>query len=273
MDLLNVLSKSKLIKHELSSEFNYIQLFPLMDVHIGDQNTDIKLFERFIQYIKAQPYRFLTLQGDLMNNAIKSSVSNSYNESMSPNEQKKYLIKQLREVKDRILCIVAGNHEHRSTKDVDNHPMEDIAVALELEKVYQENGVFLKITLGTKKENQKRATYNGLCVHGSGGGGKTGGAVNKLEDFAYSIEGLDFAIQGHTHKKWVSIPSKVVIDDKNEVIRTRPFIVLNGAAWQDYGGYAFRMMLRAGGKGATPLILRGDRKQIDVVMSTGNGVD
>jgi UDP-2,3-diacylglucosamine pyrophosphatase LpxH len=250
-----------------------MELYPLVDLHIGDGNTDVKLFKRFIGYILEQPYRYITLQGDLMNNALKNSVSNVYNESMSPREQKLFLINELRPLADRILCIVPGNHEARSAKEADVSLMEDLAIALNKHELYQENGCFLKVTLGTQTRNGKRVAYNGLCVHGSGGGAKTGASVNRLEDYAYSIEGLDLAITGHTHKYWASVPSKIVIDDKNEVIRQRNFACVNASAWQNYGGYGFRWMLKPGRKGVSPIILHGTKKQIDVIMSTGNGVD
>ena len=272
-DMIDVLSNLKLVKHELSSNFNFVEVFPLVDLHIGDSNTDIKLFKRFINFILEQPYRYVTLQGDLMNNALRNSVSNVYGETMSPREQKNFLIENLRPIADRILCIIPGNHEARSAKDSDVALMEDIAIALNKQELYQDNGCYLKITLGSKRENKKRASYNGLCVHGFGGGAKTGASVNRLEDYAYAIEGLDFIVTGHTHKYFSTIPAKIVIDPQNEVIRQRNFACYNASAWQDYGGYGFKMMLKPGRKGASPMILHGSKKQIDVIMSTGNGVD
>jgi predicted phosphodiesterase len=269
MDLLNL----KLIKHELSSTFDKVELYPLTDLHIGDSNTDERLFKKFVRFIESEPNRFITLQGDLMNNALKNSVSNVYNESMPPREQKKFIIRELRPIADRILCVTGGNHEHRSAKDSDVDLMEDIAISLGVEDYYSENGIFLKVTLGKKTENSKRASYNILCVHGSGGGGKTGGSVNRLEDYLYAIEGLDLGIMGHVHKSFATAPSKICIDDKNECLRQRNFACVCASAWQSYGGYGFRMMLKPGRKGATPIMLHGKKKQVDVLISTGNGVD
>ena len=96
----------KLIVHELSDSFDTLEIYPLMDLHIGDKKTDTVLFYKFIQHILEQPNRYMTIQGDLMNNATKSSVSNVYEETMNPHEQKKWLIHELKCVKDRILCVV-----------------------------------------------------------------------------------------------------------------------------------------------------------------------
>lgn len=146
----------KIISHQLSTEFNTLEIYPLTDLHIGDKKTDVKIFREFINFIKAEPNRYVTVQGDLMNNATKSSVSNVYEEIMNPQEQKKWLIVELREIKDRILCIVPGNHEERSTKDVDNHPLEDVAIALGLEDLYFHDGAFVKVSFGKRLKTAKR---------------------------------------------------------------------------------------------------------------------
>lgn len=256
----------KLVVHELSSEFEEIEIYPLMDLHIGDNKTDIPLFRKFIQYIKDQPNRYITIQGDLMNNATKSSVSNVYEESMNPQEQKKQLIFELRPIADRILCFVPGNHEERSTKDVDSHPIEDIAIALNKEKLYFHNGAFLKLSFGKKINNSKYATYTIGCIHGCGGGAKSGGSVNRIEDYLYSIEGLDILIMGHVHKKIAGKPSKLVIDPRNNLVTQRDVLWVIAAPWQDYGGYGFRYMLRPSTKGKTPIKLYGTEKLFEVTI-------
>lgn len=256
----------KLIVHELSEEFETVELYPLLDLHIGDRKTDIALFKRFVQFIGEQPNRFITIQGDLMNNALKTSVSNVYEETMNPQEQKKFLIHELRPIKDRILCYVPGNHEERSTKDSDNHPIEDLAVAFDREDLYRHDGAFMKVTFGTKDKNQKRASYNICCIHGVGGGSKSGGAVNRIEDFLYSIEGADILIMGHVHKKIAGRPSRICFDPYNNNLRQRDTLWVIASAWQDWGGYAMRGMLKPGSKGKTPITLYGRVKDFNAVI-------
>lgn len=256
----------KLIVHELSSEFEELEIFPLVDVHVGDDKTDIRLFRQFVQFILEKPNRFVTLQGDLMNNALKTSVSNVYNETMNPHEQKKWLIVELRPIAHRILCIVPGNHEERSTKDVDDHPMEDLAIALNIEKNYRGNGAFIKVCFGKNITNGKRLAYVICCIHGFGGGAKPGAAANRIEDFLYTMEGVDIIVMGHVHKKLAGRPSKIVIDTRNNTITQRDTVWAIAAPWQDYGGYGFRMMLRPGTKGKTPIKLYGTYKDFNVTI-------
>ncbi len=55
--------------------FESLELYPLADVHFGDPKTDEELFKRFIKFISDQPNRFIICDGDLINNAIKTSIS------------------------------------------------------------------------------------------------------------------------------------------------------------------------------------------------------
>ncbi len=256
----------KIIVHDLSDSLETLEIYPLIDLHIGDKKTDEVLFHKFIQHILEQPNRYITIQGDLMNNATKSSVSNTYEETMNPQEQKKWLIHELRCVKDRILCIVPGNHEWRSTKDVDNHPLEDVAIALNLEHLYRPDGAFMKVSFGRRTDNLKKAAYTFCCIHGCGGGAKSGGIVNRTEDFLYSIEGVDILILGHVHKKLAGRPSRLCIDPRNNCVTQRDTLWVIASPWQNYGGYAFRKMLRPSPKGRTPIILYGKEKYFETVI-------
>lgn len=256
----------KLIVHELSSEFEELEIYPLCDLHIGDDKTDIKLFREFIQFVLDKPNRFVTLQGDLMNNAIKTSVSNVYNETMNPHEQKKWIIAELKPIKDRILCIVPGNHEERSTKDVDSHLMEDVAMTLGKENLYRGNGAFIKVCFGKSTISGKRMAYTFCLIHGFGGGAKPGAAANRIEDFLYSMEGIDILIMGHVHKKLSGKPSRLVIDPRNNKITQKDMLWVIAAPWQDHGGYAFRMMLKPSPKGKTMIKLSGKVKHFEAVI-------
>ena len=255
----------KLIVHELPSEFNELEVYPLCDLHIGDDKTDIKLFQQFVKFILEKPNRYLTLQGDLMNNALKSSVSNVYNETMNPHEQKKWLIKELRPIASRVLCVVSGNHEERSGKDADVHLMEDVAMALGVEKNFRGNGAFMKVSFG-KGDNGKKVAYTFCCIHGFGGGSKPGASANRIEEFLYSMEGIDIMIMGHVHKKLSGRPSRLVIDPRNNIISQKDIMWVIASPWQDHGGYAFRMMLKPSPKGKTTIRLSGKEKHFESII-------
>ena len=52
-----------------------IRVYAVGDLHAGAIHSDLKGWERFNQIIQDDPYAYLIILGDMMNNATKSSVS------------------------------------------------------------------------------------------------------------------------------------------------------------------------------------------------------
>lgn len=260
----------KLIVRNLEND---ITIYPISDVHLGSLEHNSKEWKKFVEKITNEPNSYIILAGDLMNNATRSSVSNIFEETLRPSEQKKRLIKYLEPIKDKIICAVSGNHERRSGKDADNDPMYDIMCKLDLEDLYRQNMAFVKIQLGTPEQMKKRlaATYTFAVTHGSGGGIFTGAGVNKNERFGYVIDGLDCLIVGHTHKGAISKPSKIVIDPRNNTVSMKSFTVVSSQSWMNYGGYAAQKMLlpssSATSEGAQKIVLNSNpkKKAINVI--------
>lgn len=95
-------------------KFTEIEIYPLADVHIGDSLRDKKRTKQFIEEIKAEENRFVIVNGDIINNATITSVSNTYDDELTPNQQIDEATNLLSEIKDRILCITEGKHESRT---------------------------------------------------------------------------------------------------------------------------------------------------------------
>lgn len=246
-----------------------IRIVPLADWHIGSQECREEDLMAFLAKVAETPNVYLMLGGDLLDNGIKSSVTNVYRSKLFPAEQKKLAAKLLEPVRDRILAICPGNHELRSVKEVDNDAIYDIACKLDLEHLYRENIVFMKIQMGKEGGSEAvmgklRPTYTLVMVHGAGGGVLTGGAVNRNERFGYAIEGMDVLVVGHTHKPWTTQPGKIVIDKNNNKVSIKPFDVISMTSWLGWGGYAARKMLPPNATCAQILTLCGSHKEVIV---------
>lgn len=261
-----MLNDFNLIQHKFT-ENNDIHIIPISDVHLGAREHMQKQWEQFCQEVLDRPNTFITLGGDLINNATRNSVSNIFEETMRPCEQKKIMAKMLAPLRDRILCVVSGNHERRSQKDADDDPTYDIVCKLDLEHLYRENMAFVKVQMGNVKGDRKHnPTYILVVTHGAGGGIYTGGAVNRNERFGYTIDGADCLIVGHTHKPFVTQPSKIFVDTHNNKISFKPFKVVSSTAWLDFGGYAAQKMLLPSSHAAQTITLCGSAKKIEVTM-------
>ena len=246
-----------------------ITIIPVSDVHLGSPECMEQEFIKFIETVKETPNVYLILGGDLIDNGTRSSVTNPFRATMSPSVQKREMANILAPVRDRIICMLPGNHERRSGKDADDDPCYDIAAKLDLENLYRENIAFIKIQLGLEGHDCagfQRPCYVLTVVHGSGGGILTGGAVNRSERFGYVIDGADALILGHTHKPYTTQPGKIQIDSRNNKVSIKPFKVISSTSWLQYGGYAAQKMLLPTTHCLNKLTLRGDHKELIVTM-------
>ena len=261
-----MLSDFELITHHFP-ENKDILIFPISDVHLGASEHMEREWAEFCRQIKETPNAYIVLGGDLINNATRNSVSNVFEETMRPREQKKLIAEMLTPIRDRILCAVSGNHERRSGKDADDDPTYDIMCKLDIEHLYRENMAFVKVRFGKVDFNGgHNPTYMLAVMHGAGGGVLTGGAVNRNERFGYVIDGADCLIVGHTHKPFVTQPSKIKIDPYNNKVDIKPFKVVSSTSWLNYGGYAAQKMLLPSSHAPQVITLCGKRKNIKVTM-------
>jgi predicted phosphodiesterase len=231
-----------MIVHEFDQP---ITIFPISDVHYGAMEHLAKQWTDFCRLVEDTPNAYVILGGDLINNSIRTcGFINPFDEIVRPREQKRRMVEFLSPIKDRILCVVAGNHEVRTTKDTDLDITYDIRAKLDIEDLYRENMAFMKVSLGRRGyDNTPIQSYTFGVTHGAGGGIYTGATVNRNERFGNIIEGLDCLIVGHTHKGTVSKPAKIVIDRKNNKVSMSHYTVISMVSWLNYGGYAMRKML------------------------------
>lgn len=244
-----------------------LTIIPVSDVHLGAAEHMEKEWAAFCESVLSRPNVYLILVGDLINNATRNSVSNVFEETLRPREQKKMMTQMLMPLRDRILAGVSGNHERRSLKDADDDPSYDIMCKLDLENLYRENIAFIKIQMGKPRANGiDNPTYTIVATHGAGGGIYTGAAVNRNERFGYVIDGMDCLIVGHTHKPFITQPSKIKINPYNNTVSMRPFKVVSSTSWLKYGSYAARSMMLPTSHAVQTITFAGKHKEIVVTM-------
>ena len=248
-----------------------ITVIPLADVHLGSPQCMEQEFIAFIESIRKRKDIYLVLGGDLIDNGTRNSLTSPFHATMPPSVQKREMANILMPVRDRILCMIPGNHERRSSKECDDDPILDISCMLNLEHLYRENIAFLHLQFGqqtksngVRQNSDARPSYNLVVVHGSGGGILTGGAVNRAERFADVIDGMDALIVGHTHKPFNTQPGKILIDARNNQVTIKPFKIVSMTSWLKYGGYAARGMMRPTTHCLQTITFRGNKKEMIV---------
>lgn len=245
-----------------------IRLYGFFDAHLAAKEHMEKEFIDCRDMILADKNAYVVLGGDLLNNAIKSSVSNVYEEVMRPREAKRIMTELLKPLaaEGRVICGTGGNHERRN-RDCDDDIIYDIMAKLDIEDLYRENMCFVKLQFGASRgDGAKNPTYRIMVTHGAGGGALTGGAVNKAERFGGIIDGIDLMMVGHTHKPFITAPAKLVFDPYNNRVSVKPFRVVSLSSWLSYGGYAMQKMLLPAANLPQVVTLHGKRKKIEVTM-------
>ena len=227
----------KAIKIELSSELSQIELHTFADEHIGDEHSDIKRVLQRIEYVKNTPNAYCILNGDIIDNATKTSIGDTYTQVFNPMEQLERAVELFEPIKDKILCITHGNHENRTYKKEGINLSRLIAAQLGLTDRYTPTSAALFIRLGDDVRNHHRKyRYTVYVLHGSGGGRKEGAKAIRLADMA-SIIDTDIYIHSHTHLPMIMKQGFHRVDTCNSTVALVDKLFVNTAGNLTYGGY------------------------------------
>ncbi len=240
-----------------------IRIYPVADVHLGAIEHMEAEWEAFRKKILEDPNAYLILAGDLINNGIRTSVGNPFEQTMRPRQQKRLMIEQLTPLRDRILCMVGGNHERRTTKDTDESPAYDIACKLDIEDIYRENTAFLKLQFGEPRaDGLKNPCYTFCVTHGAGSSIYTTNAAMRLERYGMSIDGIDGLIAGHIHKPQDFPVGKIVVDRHNNKVSVKPFQVFVCTSWLCGNPYAAQKLMAPTVFSIGSIALAGKKKEM-----------
>lgn len=217
--------------HSKFDDLEYLNIYPLGDVHLGSKECDLELFKQWIETVKNDPNGVAVLIGDIMNMGLRNSKSNVYEEVLNPMQQKELCYELLEPIADKIVAGCSGNHEYRAVKEVGTNPLYDVFCRLRIEDRYRENACFVKLTVGKQKNNNPN-TYAVVLTHGS--------SKNKDEKWTYGVDGCDCFISGHTHLGTHQPLGKIRIDLSHDKVKTVGYQHVVVMPFQKYGGYAIR---------------------------------
>lgn len=234
-------------------------LIGLSDLHIGSDQCDEKLIGLFLKKWGEIPNVRFVLAGDLVDNGLKNSKTNVYEQRYSPEGQIDRIVEMLSPYRDKILCIVDGNHEKRSSKEADISPSRLIAYELGLSKVYRKISCYLRIYVGKRKNGHSDNPVYSVAVHHGGGG-----AMHKLDKYSVML-GVDVLMSGHTHKPDSHPVSRMEVDINKGVVRFKKIHVVTLTGWLSFGGYGEEKMYLPTPVAPNRVILMGGNHEIEVI--------
>lgn len=251
----------KIIKIDLPAELEQVELHIFADEHIGDEHCDMKRLIERIEYVKNTPTAYCILNGDLLDNATKTSIGDSYAQVFNPMEQLEKAVELFGPIADKIICITHGNHEARTYRKEGINLSALIATQLGLQDLYTPTSatIFLRFGKGSQHTHGKKIRYTIYTLHGSGGGRKEGAKAIRLADMA-SIIDADIYIHSHTHLPMIMRQAFHRIDVINSTVALVDKLFVNTAANLNYGGYGEAGEFKPSSKETPVIYLSGKKK-------------
>lgn len=248
------------VRADFPTEWPHANLYTLADLHIGDERSQTDEIARRIQQIQEDPCGLCICNGDLLNTATKTSVSDIYSEQLSPMQQIEAAVTLLSPIKDRIIAVTTGNHEARMYRTDGIDMMRLICREMGVEEKYHPDGVLVFLRFGERCRNDQHAKegrnprqwYSIYTTHGSGGGRKEGAKAIRLADMAAVVD-ADVYVHSHTHLPMVMKQAFYRADSSNCCARRVEKLFVNTAALLDYGGYGQAQEFKPSST-ATPII-------------------
>ncbi len=259
----------KAIRADLSADFKSIEIVVLADYHYSDPHSDHQAIRKDIDYVNSHDNVFCVLAGDLLDCALKSSLGDAYT-NLSPMEELVAMTDLLKPLADKgkVIGIVGGNHEarHYKTNGVDMTRL--IARQLGVEDKYSPDTALIFLRFGTdmgRTHHRRPILYTIYLTHGSGGGRKEAGKIQRLADYCQICD-ADIYVAGHTHlpasfKTGFARPSAA-----NNSISYCTKLFVNSAAKLQYGGYGDTGGFKPPCIDTPRILLSGEKKDMRAVI-------
>ena len=257
----------KVIKIDLPRELPSVEIHTFADEHLGDEHSDLKRLLARIEYVKNTPNAYCILNGDIIDNATKTSIGDTYTQVLSPMEQLKKAVEIFAPIREKCLCITHGNHENRTYKSEGINLSYLLANQLGLADRYTPTSatIFIRFGEGGRSTNYRKACYTIYVLHGSGGGRKEGSKANRLAEMA-SIIDTDIYIHSHTHLPMIMKQAFHRIDTANSAVALVDKLFVNTAANLDYGGYGVAAEFKPSSKDTPVIYLSGTKKYFEAKL-------
>ena len=253
----------KTIKKDLSQDLTQIEIHTFADEHIGDAGCDIDRLKERIKYVAETPNAYCILNGDILDNASRSSIGDIETRELNIMGQIQYGVELFTPIKDKILCVTNGNHENRAYRKEGIDISRLVAAQLGISELYSPTSALLFLRFGKQSSHHqnRRALYTLYCLHGSGGGRKEGAKAIRLADMS-SIVDADIYLHAHTHLPMIMKQGFFRTDLKSSTVQCVTKLFVNTASNLNYGGYGEAQEFKPNSKDTPIIYLNGTKKEM-----------
>lgn len=257
----------KTIRADLPRDLESAEIIPLADFHLGDAMSDWKLIQSLLKHIEETPNCYAVLGGDILDTAICSSIGDTYAANLNPMSQIEMAVKLFEPIKHKILTVCGGNHENRIYKNDGLDMTQIYCNQLGIGDRYTSTTalVFIRVGKDRLEGHGRQQRYMVYVAHGSGGGRREGGKINRLADLATIVD-ADIYITAHTHLPATFKTGYYRTDTSNSSVAYVEKLFVNTASALNYGGYGDVKGYKPGSKSYPSIILNGLKHEARVIL-------
>lgn len=218
----------------LTDKSEPLTIVPIGDIHLGADGCNIEYLKNTIEWIRTKPNAYMIGMGDFCDCIVMGdrkrfdikSIDKRFIKDLDnlPMAQLKYFEKLILPIKDKILCMIPGNHEdamriHNSV-DVMHELNRDLGI---------EVGDYMSYLRIKFNRNQFHTTPIVFFLHhGFVAGRKTGGKVNQIQDVASGYD-FDVVCMGHSHDLFAVTSERLVLPPiGNKLIKEKRTFINTG---------------------------------------------
>lgn len=207
-----------------------INIYPLVCMHFGAKECDIKFIKEHIQRIKEDPYGYYVYMGDAGECVTKQSKGDVFAQTHSPQGQQDLATEILAPIQGKGLFGIQGNHGHRIYKETGLDWDQNLCHRLGIP--YLGISAFVNLVVN-------RSSYDLFFHHGASSGSPLVTKIRAAEKFTGFVD-ADALFTAHSHVCQDLPPSVLFsLDNSHRQINTKlRHQYICGCGYDSRSGYA-----------------------------------
>ena len=263
----------RVVKHWVKDSVAY--LYPISDVHLGSKDFDKEAEAKlggYIKHVAETDNARITLVGDIMNCATRTTKGSPHEQLYGLQEQKAKAIELFEPVKDKIIAASEGWHEAKVDDFAGYTPTVGLCERLGVPYLGNSGVIVLGVgTMGRGEEREETPLVNYIIYqhHTTGGGSTPGGKMNRVDKLRSLVANADVYLGAHNHALGVMVAEIYVVDARTgRASPLRQVLVDCGGYVQWDGSYAERLQLPPFKRGSPRIRFdsRGKEKDVHVAI-------
>jgi hypothetical protein len=204
------------LEAEIPEDVGY--LIPIGDLHLGDKAFSKRSLEKlkgYVKWVKERSNARVILMGDIFNTATRVSKTSPFEQT---EDEEEWAYKLFSPIKDKIICVIDGNHEWRLIDFANYSILNSFAKRLGIKYAG------ISAVVNFKINKRKRGTIGGVwreqyliyAHHTRGGGALVGSKMNRVDKLRIMVANADVYLGAHNHQLGVMPVSVGIIDVRHK---------------------------------------------------------